>query len=44
MLPLPIQVPAWGIAGPLLALDFFQFNVAAFGGVTASYLMVNYFL
>lgn len=44
MLPLPIQIPAWAIAAVLLGLDFLSFNVAGFGGVTASYLMVNYFL
>jgi len=44
MLPLPIQIPAWAIAAVLLGLDFLSFNVAAFGGVSASYLMVNYFL
>ena len=44
LLPLPIQIPAWGIAAVLLGLDFLSFNVAGFGGVTASYLMINYFL
>ena len=44
LLPLPIQIPAWGIAAVLLGMDFLSFNVAGFGGVTASYLMINYFL
>jgi membrane associated rhomboid family serine protease len=44
LLPLPIQIPAWGIAAVLLGLDFLSFNVSGFGGVTASYLMINYFL
>ncbi len=44
MLPLPIQIPAWAIAAVLLGLDFLSFNVSGVGGVTASYLMVNYFL
>eukprot|EP00347_Sterkiella_histriomuscorum_P013252 403365427 len=44
LLPLPIQIPAWAIAAVLLGLDFLSFNVAAFGGVSASYLMVNYFI
>jgi len=43
MIPLPIQIPAWGIAAVLLGIDFLSFNVAGFGGVSASYLMVNYF-
>jgi hypothetical protein len=44
MLPIPIQIPAWAIAALLLGLDFLSFNVAGFGGVTASYLMINYFV
>lgn len=44
LLPLPIQIPAWAIAAVLLGIDFLSFNVSAFGGVTASYLMVNYFV
>jgi len=44
LLPLPIQIPAWAIAAVLLGLDFLSFNVAAFGGVSASYIMVNYFI
>jgi membrane associated rhomboid family serine protease len=44
LIPLPIQIPAWAIAAVLLGLDFLSFNVSAFGGVTASYLMVNYFI
>lgn len=42
LLPLPIQIPAWAIAAVILGLDFLSFNTAAFGGVTAAYLMVNY--
>ena len=44
LIPLPIQIPAWGIAAVLLGLDFLSANVAAFGGVSASYIMLNYFL
>ena len=44
LLPLPIQIPAWGIAGVLLLIDFLTFNVPAFGGVSAAYLMLNYFV
>jgi hypothetical protein len=42
LFPIPIQVPAWGIALFLLGMDFLSFNVAGFGGVSASYLMLNY--
>ena len=41
LIPLPITVPAWGIAIVLLGLDLFQMNVAGFGGVTAAYVLVN---
>jgi hypothetical protein len=44
LFPIPIGVPAWAIAALLLGLDFLSFNTTAFGGVTASYLMVNYFM
>mmetsp|Transcript_16760 Transcript_16760/g.11975 ORF Transcript_16760/g.11975 Transcript_16760/m.11975 type:complete len:155 (+) Transcript_16760:341-805(+) len=44
LIPLPIQIPAWGIAAFMLAVDFFTFNVAGFGGVTASYIMLNYLI
>ena len=43
LFPLPIEIPAYIIAGILLAMDFFTFNTAAFGGTTAAYLMLNYF-
>ena len=42
MIPFPVQIPAWVLAGILLGLDFLSFNVAAFGGVSASYLLINY--
>ena len=42
LFPIPINIPAWGIAIFLLGMDFLSFNVAGFGGVSASYLMVNY--
>ena len=42
LIPLPIQIPAWLIAALLLGLDFLSFNVAAFGGVSAAYLMINF--
>ena len=42
MFPIPINIPAWGIALVLLGMDFLTFNVAGFGGVSASYLMINY--
>jgi len=41
LFPIPISIPAWGIACFLLGMDFLTMNVAAFGGVSASYLMVN---
>jgi hypothetical protein len=44
LFPLPIQIPAWGIAAVLLAVDLIGFNVAAFGGTSASWVMLNYFL
>lgn len=44
LFPLPINIPAWAIAALLLTMDFFTFNSAAFGGVSASYLMVNFFM
>ena len=43
MIPIPISIPAWAIAALLLGLDFLSFNVAAFGGVSAAYLMINFF-
>ena len=44
LLPLPIQIPAWAIAALILGIDFLSFNVAGFGGVSAAYLMINYFV
>jgi hypothetical protein len=41
MIPIPIQVPAWAIAALLLGMDFMYMNVAGFGGVAASYALVN---
>ena len=41
MIPIPIQVPAWAIAGLLLGLDLLHMNVAGFGGVAAAYALVN---
>jgi membrane associated rhomboid family serine protease len=44
LFPIPISIPAWTVALLLLGIDFLQFNVAAFGGVSASYMMVNYLM
>ena len=44
LFPIPVNIPAWAIAGLLLGLDFLSFNTAGFGGVSASYLMINYFM
>jgi len=41
MIPIPIQVPAWAIAVLLLGMDLMYMNVAGFGGVAASYALVN---
>ncbi len=41
LIPIPIQVPAWAIAGLLLGMDLMYMNVAGFGGVAASYALVN---
>jgi len=41
LFPIPINISAWVIAGVLLTLDFMSWNTAAFGGVSAAYLMVN---
>ena len=43
LIPIPVAIPAWAIGAVLLGLDFLSFNVAAFGGVTSAYLMLNYF-
>jgi len=43
LFPIPVNVPAWAIACLLLGIDFFTFNTAAFGGVSAAYLMNAYF-
>jgi hypothetical protein len=42
LFPLPIEIPAYVAAGLLLALDLWSFNVAAFGGTSAAYLMLHY--
>jgi len=42
LLPFPIAIPAWAIAAVLLGLDFLSMNVASFGGISASYLMLNF--
>ena len=42
LFPFPISIPAWAIAALLLGLDFLSMNTAAFGGISASYLMLNY--
>jgi hypothetical protein len=44
LFPIPIQIPAYAIGAFILCVDFYLFNVAAFGGLSASYLMVNYFM
>ena len=44
LFPIPINIPAWAVAALILGLDFLTFNTAAFGGISASYLMVNYFM
>ena len=41
LIPIPIQIPAWAIAGLLLGTDLYHMNVAGFGGVAASYALVN---
>jgi membrane associated rhomboid family serine protease len=42
LLPFPISIPAWVIAAVLLGLDFLSLNTASFGGISASYMMLNY--
>ena len=42
LFPIPINIPAWAIGGFLLFMDMMTFNVAGFGGVSASYAMINY--
>jgi len=44
LFPLPVNLPAWGVGAFILMVDFLSFNTAGFGGVTASWLMVNYFI
>ena len=41
LIPIPIQVPAWAIAGLLLGMDLLHMNVAGFGGVAAAYALIN---
>lgn len=41
LIPIPIQVPAWGIAALLLGMDLLYMNVAGFGGVAAAYTLIN---
>ena len=41
LFPIPIDVPAWGMAAFLLFIDFWQNDFSAFGGVSAAYMMVN---
>jgi len=41
LIPIPIQVPAWAIAGLLLGMDLLHMNVAGFGGVASAYAIVN---
>ena len=41
LFPIPIDVPAYAMAGFLLLIDFWQNDFSAFGGVTAAYMMVN---
>jgi len=41
LFPIPISIPAWSVALVLLVMDFFTFNVAGFGGVSAAYIMLN---
>jgi len=43
LFPIPVNIPAWAIAILLLGLDFLSFNTAAFGGVSAAWLMNAYF-
>ena len=42
LFPIPVNIPAWAIGGFLLFMDMMTFNVAGFGGVSASYAMINY--
>ena len=44
LFPIPVQIPAWAVALLLLGIDFLHFNVAAFGGVSGAYAMVNYLI
>jgi len=37
-----LKIPAWAIALLVLGLDYATFNVPAFGGSTAGYLMIHY--
>ena len=41
LIPIPIQIPAWAIAALLLGMDLMYMNVAGFGGVAASFALVN---
>jgi len=41
LFPLPIQIPAYAVAGVILLLNFVTQNTAGFGGIGAAYLMTN---
>merc|ERR1712203_376484 len=42
LFPIPMSIPAWLIGGVLLTLDVLTMNSPAFGGLGASWLMLNY--
>lgn len=43
LFPIPISIPAWFIGGALVLMDILTMNSPAFGGLGASWLMLNYF-
>ena len=44
LFPLPVGIPAWAIGALLVTLDVITMNSPAFGGLGASWLMLNYFV
>ena len=43
LFPLSIGIPGWAIGAFLVAIDILTMNSPAFGGLGASWLMLNYF-
>ena len=41
LIPIPIPIPTWAIAGLLLGMDLYSMNVAGFGGMAAAYALVG---